>query len=288
MNKQGLITRYQRFLLMIAFLLSYIFCNAYDFEVDGIYYNENLDGTVSVTFKDTNNNSYHGNVIIPNTVTYNGRTYPVTSIGKGAFYKCTNLTHVDMPNSITAIDMLAFYSCSNLFSVTIPSSVLSIGDMAFYYCSNLTDISIPNTVFSIGGAAFGDTEWLDNQPEGLVYAGLVAYDYKGTMPSSTHITLREGTRGIAASAFYNCTGLTSISIPNTVLCIGVDAFCDCSSLTGVTIPNSVISIGTGAFIGCSGLIHASIPSSVTYIGDNPFMRCTKLIDITVASNNSFL
>ena len=198
---------------------------AYDFSVDGIYYVVNSDGkTVYVTYKDTNYNSYSGSVVIPSTVTYRGTTYSVTSIGDRAFYHCSGLTSVTIPNSVTEIGRDAFGGCSGLTSVTIPSSVTSIGR-----------------------DAFSGTTWYDNQPDGLVYAGKVAYKYKGTMPDNASITIKDGTLGIAGGAFEDCSGLTSVTIPNSVTSIGNGAFINCSGLTDLTIGSSVNSIGASAF-----------------------------------------
>ena len=126
----------------------------YDFEVGGIYYNKNSDGTsVSVTYKDYNYNSYSGSVTIPSQVTYNGKTYSVTAIGYQAFTCCPGLNSVKIPNSVTEIGSSAF-SCSSLTSVTIGNSVTSIGSYAFLKCSSLTSVTIPNSVTSIGSGAF--------------------------------------------------------------------------------------------------------------------------------------
>ena len=131
---------------------------AHDFEVDGIYYNY-LDGNnVAVTYKgssyDAYNNEYSGEVTIPETVTYNGTTYSVTSIGNYAFELCTSLTSITIPNSVTSIGKYAFDDCTSLTSITIPNSVTSIGDNAFEDCSSFTSVTIPNSVTSIGEGTF--------------------------------------------------------------------------------------------------------------------------------------
>ena len=275
----------QNIKLLLVLLISLLSVNvsAHDIEVanaDGkiIYYryiNNNTELEVSYCGNsyDSYYNEYSGNVVIPESVTYNGNTYFVTSIDSYAFYKCSGLTSVTIPNSVTSIGNSAFYGCSSLTSITIPNSVTSIGNSAFYGCSSLTSITIPNSVTSIGYEAFDGTAWYNNQPDGLVYAGKVAYKYKGTMPSNTSIVIEEGTLGIAGGAFSGCSGLTSVTIPNSVTSIGSDAFRDCSGLTSVTIPNSVTSIGYDAFRDCSGLTSVTIPNSVTSIGYEAFYNC---------------
>ena len=181
---------------------------------------------------------------------------------------------VEISNGVTSIGSRAFQSCSGLTSVTIPNSVTSIGDWAFTSCSKLTSITIPNSVTSIGSNAFYGTAWYNNQPDGLVYAGLVAYKYKGTMPENTSITIKEGTPSIGYQAFYGCSGLTSITIPNSVTSIGNGAFEDCSGLTSIEIPNSVTSIGSSAFYRCSGLIKVTLNSN--YIANYGYSLTGKL------------
>ena len=214
-------------------------------------------------------------VTIPNSV---------TSIGDRAFGGCSGLTSVTIPNSVTSIGDCAFSGCSGLTSVTIPNSVTSIGWSAFSGCSGLTSVTIGNSVTSIGYWAFNGTAWYNNQPDGLVYAGKVAYKYKGTMPSNTSIVIEEGTLGIAGGAFSGCSGLTSVTIPNSVTSIGYEAFYNCSGLTSITIPNSVTSIGEETFYGCSGLMSFTIPNSVTSIGDYAFLRCSGLTSITIPNS----
>ena len=164
-------------------------------------------------------------------------------------------------------------------NVIIPDVIVGIGRSAFSGCTGLTNITIPDSVTSIGSSAFYNTAWYNNQPDGLVYAGKVAYKYKGTMPSNTSIVLKEGTLGIAGSAFAYCTGLTSVTIGNSVTSIDSSAFYNCTGLTSVTIGNSVTSIGYEAFRGCTGLTSVTIPASVTSIGDYAFGGCYKLIEV---------
>ena len=259
---------------------------AHDFEVGGIYYNitDDTNKTIEVTYGGEYSDEYTGNVVIPKSVTYNGTTYSVTSIGNFAFYNCTGLTSITIPNSVTSIGNKAFSGCTGITSITIPNSVTSIGVWAFEGCTGITSITIPNSVTSIGYRAFYGTAWYNNQPDGVVYAGKVLYEYKGTMPSNTSITIKDGTLGIAGYAFYGCTGLTSIEIPNSVTSIGGVAFSYCSGLTSITIPNSVTSIEDWAFNGCTGLTSITIPNSVTSIGNNAFEDCKGLTSIKIPNS----
>jgi hypothetical protein len=219
---------------------------------------------------------------------------PVTSIGFYAFFECTKLTSVTIPNSVTSIGIRgadyfsdgggAFYGCTSLASITIPDSVTSIGEMAFQDCTRLASVTIPNSVTHIGSEAFEGTPWLNNQPNGLVYAGKVVLTYKGTMPANTSIIISNGTKGIAGGAFSGCNRLTMVNIPDSVTSIGNWAFQGCTSLTSVTIPNSVTNIGEMAFQGCTRLASVTIPNSVTSIGECAFQDCTRLASLTIPNS----
>ena len=137
---------------------------------------------------------------------------------------------------------------------------------------------------SIGYRAFYNTKWYNDQPDGLVYAGLVVYGYKGSMSKGTDILLKEGTKGIAEYAFYNCSGLTSIIIPESVTNIGNSAFCGCSGLFSIVIPNSIASIEDNVFQYCSNLTSITIPSSVNRIGELAFYHCSGLTSVTLGNS----
>lgn len=281
---------YLKHLFTALLLLCCSIANAHDFEVDGIYYNilSEEDKTVEVTFKGSTytsyTNEYTGSVVIlPSSVTYDNVTYSVISIGANTFRGCKTLTDVQIPNSVTSIGSYAFYYC-NITSVVIPNGVKVIADYAFYGCTGLVDITIGSSVTSIAKEAFINTAWYNNQPNGVIYTGNVLYDYKGEMPEGTNIVIKEGTLTIGDDVFEDCTGLISITIPNSVTTIEDGAFYRCTGLTSITIPNSITYIGNYAFSGCIGLTSVTIPNSVTNIGFSAFAGCSNLANIEMPSS----
>ena len=236
---------------------------------------------------------------IPHTI----KGVTVTSIGDQAFYNCTSLTSVTIPDSVTSIGDRAFRCCISLTSVTIPDSVTSIGEEAFYgcwdltrltipgsvtsidkdafcFCSSLTSVTIPDSVTSIGDSAFYGCESLTSVtiPDSVTSIGSCAFY---GCASLTSVTIPDSVTSIGGSAFYGCTSLTSVTIPDSVTSIGGSAFYNCKSLTSVTIPGSVTSIGWSAFYGCASLTSVTIPDSVTSIGGSAFYGCTSLTSVTI-------
>lgn len=286
----------KKFLMLLLLSLYSITSYAYDFEVDGIYYNFS-GSNAEVTYSNKYNGSYQGSIIIPNTVTYDGETYCVTSIGKSAFEESRSLTSITIPNSVKSIGSGAFESCYGLTAVNItdleawcnidfesynsnplyfaqhlylrgeeikelviPNSITTIGDYAFQGCSSLTSVTIPNSVTSIGVGAF---EWCK---------------------SLTSITIPNSVKSIGTEAFSICESLASIIIPNSITTIGKGVFNDCQSLTSITIPKSVTSIESEAFRWCSGLTSITIPNSVTSLGKNAFYMCSSLTSINIPNS----
>ena len=248
---------------------------AHDAKIDGIYYHLYSEEQIaSVTYRAENShiyfNSYSGYVTIPSTVTYNNKTYNVTSIEESAFRESTYLYSVNIPNSIISIGDMAFDGCSSLTSITIPNSVTSIGENAFYNCSSMTSINVVDdnpSYCSLDGVLFNKKMTL------LIQYPIGNIQNEYTIPGSV--------TSIGDAAFRNCSNLESITFSNRVLIIGEYAFANCSSLTSVTIPQNVKSIKYNAFAYCSGLTSVTIGNSVTSIGESAFERCSSLAFVTI-------
>ncbi len=184
--------------------------------------------------------------------------------------------------TVIGIESSVFMNKTNLTSVSIPASMTRIGQQAFEGCTNLKTVSIPeaNGVTDVGGDAFSGTKWLNDQPNGVVYVGKVAYLGKNV---SGDISINDGAVSISDEAFLNCTGLASVTIPNSVTYIGSSAFKGCTNLTSITIPNGVTYIGGSAFSG-SGLTSITIPNGVTDICYEAFKGCTNLTSVTIPNS----
>ena len=245
---------------------------------------------------------------------------PITKIGDWAFYDCSNLTSVTIPDRVTKIGSYAFKTCINLTSITIPDSVTTIGYAAFSGCSSLTSVTIPDSVTTIGDYAFYNCSSLTSVYISDLSAWCrISFERADANPLCyvanlylnnelvTDLVIPSDITEIKNYAFFNCSSLTSVTIPDSVTTIGDGAFYDCSSLTSVTIPNSVTTIGNEAFYGCTGelVVNCNIPSasrpwysafygskfttvtiggSVTTIGDYAFTGYSSLTSVTIGDS----
>ena len=268
-------------MILCTILCANILAAQTQFTSGGLKY-EVIDNN-SVEVDQQNSSDISGSVVIPSTVTYNGTTYSVTSIGYNAFEGCSGLTSVTIPNSVTSIGGLAFYGCSRLTSVTIPNSVTSIGECAFRGCLSLASVTIGNSVTSIGHNAFSGCLGLTTLNFNAINCQDFDYcPFSGT--SLTTVNIGDSVQRIPANFVRDCRGLTSVTIPNSVTSIGGSAFSGCSGLTSVTIPNSVTSIGESAFSYCSGLTSVTIGNGVTSIGYYVFNGCSGLTSVTIPNS----
>ncbi|MBE6195970.1 MAG: leucine-rich repeat domain-containing protein [Rikenellaceae bacterium] len=209
---------------------------------------------------------------------------PVTSIGNRAFYECSKLKNITIPNGTRTIGEFAFCHCRGLITIAIPDSVTSIDGFAFSSCSGLTTISIPDNVTSIGDGPFAHCSSLkafygkyasDNNRCLIIAGTLNSFAPAGL----TSYIIPNNITSIGHSVFSQCSNLTSIIIPEGVTSIRDSAFGACSNLTSITIPDSVKIIEWYAFTGCSGLISITIPEGVTTIGLDAFRSCKNLASV---------
>ena len=272
---------------LLAQLLS-LTASAYDLYKDGIYYNLNSDDmTAEVTYKHKEDNEfdvvinwgysdgkyypkfgyntfYRNSIIIPEKV--NG--YKVTSIGKSAFYLCTEVTSVTIPSSVKRIERDAFYDCEKIKSLTIPSSVEYIGY---------------NAVRSSHVTSYTSTQ------EGLVYINNVLWKYTGTMPENANIVLKEGTTCICSYAFSGQTNMASIVIPESVKYIGTNAFYGCTNLKSINLPKKLTVLSEkNTFYDCASLESIVVPAYDEDDGgfSNIFNGCDNLKSVSYAEGTT--
>ena len=292
----------ERKLVLILIALFTLSVSAEAVEIDGISYNLISKGNIAEV---TGNNHYSGDVVIPETVTYNDVTYSVTTIRKNAFTGCS-LNSIEIPSSITKICQEAFYNggassvkikdlaawcninfesyfktnplstASHLFlndeeihDLVIPDGVKTITNHAFYYFSGLTSVKIPSSVTSIGYECFA------------YCLGIKTVEI-GDNASQEAATVLGG------RAFYKCDNLNSVILGNNIVEIGRNAFDGCKSLQSIVIPNSVKTMGSHAFLGCESLESVQLSENLKSIEWASFSSCDSLKSITIPDGVEFL
>lgn len=238
------------------------------------------------------------NIVIPNSV---------KEIGSGAFSDCTKLKDIKMSKNILSLSRHIFdntywynnqpdgtiYLDSALYGykgdmpsntvINVKDGTKIIAGLCFADCSNLVDVNIPDSVINVGRNAFRDTAWLNNKENGIVYAGKVAYCYKGKLDADSVLYLNNDTIGIADSFYFNIdvSGDIDIVLPESLICIGSDAIgkidlhgLGSSSLKSINLPSNLKYICSEGFSYCKKAEGSlSIPKSVEYIGDKAFYNC---------------
>ena len=245
----------------MVMLCASISATAYDFEVDGLYYEVNLENMTATLVAGKNKQS--GEIVIPASVSYKGRDFSVNSIN-GAFSGNTELTGIKLPNSIVSLGENAFSGCSSLVSISGLDNITELGVACFAGCVSLNKIELSEGLKRIGSQAF-----------------------KGCVGLSA-ISIPNVVNSIGSEAFQNCSSLSYIQFPPTVASLTAGLFKGCTSLEEFEIPNSVTTIEDNVFDGCTALKAISIPSSIQVIGNNVFFGCSNLTNIDFEESSSDL
>lgn len=241
---------------------------------------------------------YEGEYDIPETITYGGKTYTVTSIGENAFYECSGVTAVTLPNTVNSIGINAF-ATSGLREITIPDGVKKLGEGLFWRCTSLQEVHLPEGLEEIGVHCFQETALVSiTLPSTLKKIGQGAFVHSTLtsieIPNSvtymgdevfrlclslSQVKLSTSLSSIPRMAFEG-TAIESIEIPEGITEIGNNAFAGCNKLASISLPEGLTTIGSWAFWGCV-MTSIEIPSTVREIGERAFSDCTKLASISL-------
>ena len=244
----------------------------------------------------------------------------VTGICSKAFYCCSQMTAVTIPDTVDEIDYEAFAYCRNLSKVTLPSSIRNIAESSFYRCEKLTEITIPDRVTAIEEDAFAYCYVLTtvNIGKGVSSIHSTAFDYCYQLAEvviaaeNSHYSVDEhgvlfnkertvlisaliseisgiyeipdGVAQINEDAFNNCDNLTAVIMPDSVTELGASAFAYCSALSTVTLSKSLSAINDYTFYSCESLSSVTIPEGVASIGDKAFGYCDDLTELNLPDN----
>jgi hypothetical protein len=284
-------------------------------EIDGIFYRiDTKNGVAEVTSNP--NNNYVGNIVIPETVNYEGIDYPVTSVGKSAFFCCDRVLSVTFPSSIITLGASAFWGCHALDSISIPEKVTVIPENLFADCQGLRRVTIPDGVTSIGNSSFNGCRSLDSLALPNAITSIDDWAFAGCH-SLSYVEIPQSLSRVGQGAFGSCQSLktvkisnlsswcmidfanynanplyyskklivndeeiTDLVIPDDVSYIGSNTFSPCKYITSIVIGDQTTRIGDYAFSGCSNLTSIVIGDQMTRIGNGAFSGCSILASVT--------
>lgn len=229
--------------------------------INGVNYETMSDNTVRVGRCFTT----EGDVVLESSV----GGLPVTLISDSAFFQCTKLTSIVIPDSVTVIGSDAFYMCTSLVDINIPNTVVEIRAGAFRDCTSLVSIVLPNSITTMGISVFKSCTSLKNVVLPNSLDGLINQTFS-ECTGLEDVVIPDTYTYIGAYAFDKCTSLGNINIPTSVTSIGEYAFYQCGKISELILPNSIVTIGKQAYYYCSNIHKLIIPESVTTIGDEAF------------------
>ena len=205
------------------------------------------------------NENKTGNVIINPTITYEGNSYSVIAIAARAF-QFSQITKVEIPNSITTIGEAAFEGCRSLTEVKLPDNLTEIPMTMFAQCENLKEIQIPSTVTNIGMTAFSMT-------------GIKKIDIPNSVVK------------IGSQLFDECRNLKEVKLSTMIETIPVSTFHNCTSLEVIVVPDNVRTIENMAFSGCTQLAAVALGLHVSEIMDEAFSQCPNMSQFRVNASS---
>lgn len=244
------------FLFAVFSCLSFCYLFAQEIAtIDGIKYHiENGEATIAV--QDEN---LSGDIVIPESISYNGNNYVVIRATNGAFQN-TDITSIILPNSITALGNICFRFCHNLTSVKLPDNITSLGDETFMTCSKLSVIELPKKLISLGQYCFMNC-------------------------NITKLTLPNSITTIGQGCFYSCSNLETVTLPQNITNLPASCFKDCKKLSGIILHEGIISLKDCVFENCLGLTSIKLPKSINILAGGCFKGCSNLSEVTCLWNN---
>lgn len=245
----------------------------------------------------------------------------ITKLGECAFWGCESLENVKLPANLEIIDKEAFSECRALTSIIIPDSVQKLGETAFGYCRALSEVTLGANVHtwpcSLGQvfSRCGNLSKLSVSENNREYRSennciILREDYSSDIAGYVALGCKtsiipDGIKGISGYAFYGCTGISEITLPDSVTYIGEhafwfsgvtsinldnitemrsEAFANCEQLKSVTIPAAIGELPVYAFDGCSALETVIIENGITKLNHAAFNNCTKLKSVTIPAS----
>lgn len=201
----------------------------------------------------------------------------VRIISSEAFWHCPSIQKITIPDTVTTICNMAFADCSNLTTVTGGKNVKILENAAFKNCTKLTSIgNIGQNLKNLGCIVFENTKWFENQKDGIVYLGKIAYCYKGNMPKNTTLTFKNGTYAVSSefisehnsATHFEQPNLVKVVLPKSCKFIGSDAFLNCTNLKSIDLGGAEIAENE-AFVS-NACETITLPSTMRIIGDDSF------------------
>ena len=237
----------------------------------------------------------------------------VRIIGSDAFWHCPSIQKITIPDTVTTICNMAFADCSNLTTVTGGKNVKILENAVFKNCTKLTSIgNIGQNLKKLGSIVFENTKWFENQKDGIVYLGKIAYCYKGNMPKNTTLTFKNGTYAVSSGFIseHNSTthfeqpNLVKVVLPKSCKFIGSEAFLNCTNLKSIdlggaeiaeneafvsnscetiTLPSTMRVVDDDSFTG-KNLKTVNLNDGLQYIGEGAFFSMGKIKSMTVPAS----